>query len=107
MINIDCLPHTRTDVSGMSPIDGALQKLQHSTDLLPKIMFRMTLSSRVSVIWSGGGGGELPPKQCEAQLEDNGPQSARPETTMCVAHPGLSQPSALPQEQQEIQESFD
>lgn len=64
MINIDCLPHTKTDVSGMSPIDGALQKLQSSTDLLPKIMFhiRMPLSSRVSVIWSGGGGEELPPK---------------------------------------------
>lgn len=66
MINLDCLPHTKTDVSGMSPIDGALQRLQSSRDLLPKIMLPicMTFYSRVSVIWSGSGdgGGELPPK---------------------------------------------
>lgn len=62
MINIERLPHTETDVAGTSPTDRALQKLQNSGDLLPKILLHVAtaFSSRVFGIWSGGG--ELPPK---------------------------------------------
>lgn len=91
MINIERLPHTETDVAGMSPIHGALQKLPSSRDLRPKILVHTAtaFSSQVSDIWSGGG--ELAPKCYEAGLEGKGLPSTWPDTSTCaVAQAGTS-----------------
>lgn len=64
MINIVCLPHTKTDVADMSPIDSALQKLWDCRDFVPKIMFCISppFSSKVVTAFGMlGRGGHIMP----------------------------------------------
>lgn len=67
MINIVCLPHTKTDVADMSLIDAALCKSFTTTEIfVPKIMLHISTafsSKAFTAFGVGVRGGQIMPRE--------------------------------------------